>query len=88
MVEHLFEKVDVLLTPAALGPAPDPGTTGNPAFNSPWSLLGLPTITFPVALSSHARADSNRSSHCPSVFAANTQILSPPAPGGPPGLFA
>ncbi len=27
--------------------------------------------------------DSNRSSHCPSAFAANTQTLSPLAPGGP-----
>ncbi len=50
-VIQLFEDVDILVTPAALGPAPDPGTTGNPAFNSPWSLWGLPTITFPVALS-------------------------------------
>jgi Asp-tRNA(Asn)/Glu-tRNA(Gln) amidotransferase A subunit family amidase len=41
----------VLLTPAATGPAPDPSTTGNPAFNSPWSLLGLPTVSFPIGLS-------------------------------------
>ncbi|WP_169977326.1 amidase [Tautonia rosea] len=47
---HLGE-VDALLTPAALGPAPDPSTTGDPAFNSPWSFLGLPTITHPIALS-------------------------------------
>ena len=41
----------VFLTPAAPGPAPDPSTTGNPAFNSPWSLLGLPTVSFPIGLS-------------------------------------
>jgi aspartyl-tRNA(Asn)/glutamyl-tRNA(Gln) amidotransferase subunit A len=41
----------VLLTPAAPGPAPDPTTTGSPAFNSPWSLLGLPTVSFPIGLS-------------------------------------
>jgi aspartyl-tRNA(Asn)/glutamyl-tRNA(Gln) amidotransferase subunit A len=40
----------VFLTPAAPGPAPDPTTTGNPAFNSPWSLLGLPTVSFPIGL--------------------------------------
>src|SRR5262249_3645996 len=38
-----FEGVDVLLTPATTGPAPDAATTGDPAFNSPWSLTGLPT---------------------------------------------
>jgi len=47
----VLKDVDVLLTPAALGPAPDPTTTGNPAFNSPWSLWGLATVTFPVGLS-------------------------------------
>jgi aspartyl-tRNA(Asn)/glutamyl-tRNA(Gln) amidotransferase subunit A len=37
-----------LLTPATTGPAPDASTTGNPAFNSPWSYLGLPTISIPT----------------------------------------
>jgi aspartyl-tRNA(Asn)/glutamyl-tRNA(Gln) amidotransferase subunit A len=41
----------VLLCPATTGPAPDKGTTGDPAFNSPWSYTGLPTISFPVGLS-------------------------------------
>ena len=35
----------VLLTPATTGPAPSVDTTGNPAFNSPWSYTGLPTIS-------------------------------------------
>jgi aspartyl-tRNA(Asn)/glutamyl-tRNA(Gln) amidotransferase subunit A len=43
--------VDVLATPAALGPAPDATTTGDPVFNSPWSYTGLPTVTFPIAVS-------------------------------------
>jgi Asp-tRNA(Asn)/Glu-tRNA(Gln) amidotransferase A subunit family amidase len=43
--------LDALLMPAALGPAPEAGTTGDPAFNSPWSYTGLPTVTFPVAFS-------------------------------------
>lgn len=38
----------VLLMPATVGPAPSTDTTGNPAFNSPWSLLGLPTVSFPL----------------------------------------
>jgi aspartyl-tRNA(Asn)/glutamyl-tRNA(Gln) amidotransferase subunit A len=43
-----FRDSDVLLTPAALGPAPDTSTTGDPAFNSPWSFTGFPTVSIPV----------------------------------------
>jgi aspartyl-tRNA(Asn)/glutamyl-tRNA(Gln) amidotransferase subunit A len=43
--------VDALLTPATTGPAPDAGSTGDPAFNSPWSYTGLPTVSFPAAWS-------------------------------------
>jgi len=43
--------VGVLLTPATTGPAPDAATTGDPAYNSPWSYLGLPTVSFPIATS-------------------------------------
>ncbi len=46
----LFSDVDALLTPATTGPAPDAATTGDPAFNSPWSYTGLPTVSFPAAL--------------------------------------
>jgi len=35
----------VLLSPATTGPAPLADTTGDPAFNSPWSYTGLPTIS-------------------------------------------
>jgi aspartyl-tRNA(Asn)/glutamyl-tRNA(Gln) amidotransferase subunit A len=41
-----FKGIDALLTPATLGPAPDAATTGDPAFNSPWSYTGLPTVSF------------------------------------------
>lgn len=41
-----FEGVDALLTPATTMPAPDAATTGDPAFNSPWSYTGLPTVSF------------------------------------------
>jgi aspartyl-tRNA(Asn)/glutamyl-tRNA(Gln) amidotransferase subunit A len=49
--EALMQNVDALVSPAALGPAPDPSTTGDPIFNSPWTYTGQPTITFPIELS-------------------------------------
>jgi aspartyl-tRNA(Asn)/glutamyl-tRNA(Gln) amidotransferase subunit A len=45
-----FAEADVLVCPATTGPAPDRSTTGDPAFNSPWSYVGLPTVSFPVGL--------------------------------------
>jgi len=45
-----FQECDVLACPAALGPAPDVTTTGDPLFNSPWSYTGLPTVSLPVGL--------------------------------------
>jgi aspartyl-tRNA(Asn)/glutamyl-tRNA(Gln) amidotransferase subunit A len=47
-----FGDLDALVTPATLGSAPGRETTGDPAFNSPWSYTGLPTVCFPVRLSS------------------------------------
>ncbi len=46
-----FAGVDALICPATTGAAPDRATTGNPAFNSPWSYTGLPTISFPIGFS-------------------------------------
>jgi aspartyl-tRNA(Asn)/glutamyl-tRNA(Gln) amidotransferase subunit A len=46
-----FEGIDAFLTPATSTPAPDAGSTGDPAFNSPWSYTGLPTVCMPTALS-------------------------------------
>jgi Asp-tRNA(Asn)/Glu-tRNA(Gln) amidotransferase A subunit family amidase len=43
-----FDGIDALLTPATTGPAPDAATTGDPAFNSPWSFTGLPTVSLPA----------------------------------------
>jgi aspartyl-tRNA(Asn)/glutamyl-tRNA(Gln) amidotransferase subunit A len=48
---RMFAEVDVLVTPASKGAAPDKATTGDPVMNSPWSFLGFPTITFPMGLS-------------------------------------
>jgi aspartyl-tRNA(Asn)/glutamyl-tRNA(Gln) amidotransferase subunit A len=44
-----FKRVDVLVTPATLGIAPDASSTGDPAFNSPWSFTGLPTVSVPCS---------------------------------------
>jgi Asp-tRNA(Asn)/Glu-tRNA(Gln) amidotransferase A subunit family amidase len=44
-----FVGVDALLAPATRGPAPDAGTTGDPAFNSPWSYTGVPVVSLPAA---------------------------------------
>jgi aspartyl-tRNA(Asn)/glutamyl-tRNA(Gln) amidotransferase subunit A len=42
--------LDALVMPATIGPAPDVTTTGDPAFNSPWSYLGVPAVSFPIGL--------------------------------------
>lgn len=48
-VDALFDEVDVILSPATLGPAP-PGlrSTGDPALCLPWSLLHHPAVAVPV----------------------------------------
>ncbi len=65
----------MLLTPAAIGQAPDTSTTGDPAFNSPWSLAGLPTITHPIGLS-------------PDGLPLGLQLIGRPGPEGEAALFA
>jgi Asp-tRNA(Asn)/Glu-tRNA(Gln) amidotransferase A subunit family amidase len=47
-LEQIFTRFDVILTPAAPGPAPGFGTTGSPAFNSLWTFCGMPQVTIPV----------------------------------------
>jgi aspartyl-tRNA(Asn)/glutamyl-tRNA(Gln) amidotransferase subunit A len=47
MAEVLSE-LDALICPATTTPAPIKETTGDPAFNSPWSYTGLPVVSFPV----------------------------------------
>lgn len=46
-----FRVLPVMVTPAAVGAAPDLSTTGNPCMNSPFSYLGKGVCSFPVALS-------------------------------------
>ncbi|HMB02313.1 MAG TPA: amidase, partial [Isosphaeraceae bacterium] len=50
-MDDRFGRVEASVVPATIGPAPDPSTTGDPVFNFPWSYTGLPTISFPFALS-------------------------------------
>jgi Asp-tRNA(Asn)/Glu-tRNA(Gln) amidotransferase A subunit family amidase len=48
-VDSLFEKVDVLLCPSAPGEAPEGlASTGDPRFNSIWTLAGTPCVTLPA----------------------------------------
>jgi aspartyl-tRNA(Asn)/glutamyl-tRNA(Gln) amidotransferase subunit A len=47
----LLDRYDVLLTPTTPAPAPEGMATGDPQFQVPWSLSGLPSITVPCGLS-------------------------------------
>jgi aspartyl-tRNA(Asn)/glutamyl-tRNA(Gln) amidotransferase subunit A len=50
----LFEKFDVLLTPAAPGPAPAGiEATGSAVMNGPWTLADFPTVTLPFGLAAN-----------------------------------
>jgi aspartyl-tRNA(Asn)/glutamyl-tRNA(Gln) amidotransferase subunit A len=60
-----FHGVEVLLSPATTTPAPDAATTGDPAFNSPWSYTGLPTVSF-------------RGGRCPEGMPLAIQLIGPP----------
>jgi aspartyl-tRNA(Asn)/glutamyl-tRNA(Gln) amidotransferase subunit A len=46
----LLNRYDVLLTPTTPAPAPEGMATGDPQFQTPWSLSGLPSITVPCGL--------------------------------------
>lgn len=52
LVEQLKASgLDGILLPATTGPAPGTDTTGDPAFNSPFSMLGFPEASFPIRTS-------------------------------------
>jgi Asp-tRNA(Asn)/Glu-tRNA(Gln) amidotransferase A subunit family amidase len=47
--ELFMERYDAIVTPAALGTAPKGlGSTGDPAFCSLWTLLGMPALSLPL----------------------------------------
>ena len=48
-IDSLFDQVDVLLCPSAPGEAPKGQEfTGDPRFNSIWTLAGAPCVTLPI----------------------------------------
>ena len=48
-LSEIFDRCDAILCPAAPGAAPEGlGSTGNPVFNSLWTLAGTPAITLPL----------------------------------------
>jgi len=48
-LDDIFGEVDVLLTPSAAGEAPEGlGSTGDPSFNSIWTLAWTPCVTLPA----------------------------------------
>jgi len=52
-MRDLFASTPVVLTPAAVGPAPlGLASTGDPRMNSPWTALGVPAISIPMPISS------------------------------------
>lgn len=47
--DEIFDRCDVILTPAAAGPAPRGfDSTGSPAFCTLWTLAGMPSVTCPL----------------------------------------
>ncbi|HEU5374287.1 MAG TPA: amidase [Ktedonobacteraceae bacterium] len=49
--QDVFQRVDVLLTPATPSAAPaDRSTTGQPVFQIPWTLCGFPSLSLPSGL--------------------------------------
>ncbi|HYM68736.1 MAG TPA: amidase [bacterium] len=51
VMHEVFRDVDVLVTPAAPGPAPEGlASTGSPVMNRPFSFLGFPSVTVPCGL--------------------------------------
>ena len=48
-IDDIFGEFDVLLTPSAAGEAPEGlGSTGDPSFNSIWTLAWTPCVTLPA----------------------------------------
>ena len=53
---QMVQRADVVITPATPAPAPAPrdrNTTGDAAFQVPWTTSGLPALTLPSGLSQY-----------------------------------
>lgn len=46
-----FHRLEPVVMPATVSTAPGPETTGDPWCNSPWSFLGVPTVSLPLGWS-------------------------------------
>jgi amidase len=53
MLGDVFDQVDVLVAPSAIGEAPAGIATGDPLFNRMWTLLHVPVVHVPVADGPH-----------------------------------
>ena len=50
---EIFERCDAILSPSALGPAPDGlGSTGDSVFNALWTFCGTPALSLPLLTAS------------------------------------
>ena len=49
-VSKLSKKYDALIMPTSLSAAPTPETTGEPIFQAPWTMAGVPAISLPYEL--------------------------------------
>ena len=49
-VSKLSKKYDALIMPTSLSGAPSSETTGEPIFQAPWTMAGVPAISLPYAL--------------------------------------
>lgn len=47
-IGEIFKQYDAILTPSAPGVAPKGTATGNPMFNTLWTLTGLPAVSLPL----------------------------------------
>ncbi len=47
-ISETLKQYDAILTPSAPGVAPKGNATGNPAFNTLWTLTGLPAVSLPL----------------------------------------
>ena len=62
----MVRQVDVVMTPATVSPAPkDLNTTGDAAFQVPWTSSGLPTVVVPSGLSELGLPMPSSSALCP-----------------------